>query len=44
MLCKVLEVPRSTYYEALVHVSSNKETQFLEFGEQVVLAYANSKG
>lgn len=44
MLCKVLGIPRSTYYEALVHVPSNKETQFLEFGEQVALAYANSKG
>lgn len=44
MLCKVLGIPRSTYYEALVHVPSNKESQFFEFGEQVATAYEDSKG
>lgn len=44
MLCKVLNIPRSTYYEALVHVPSNKEVEFVAFGEQVALAYKESKG
>ena len=44
MLCKVLGIPRSTYYEALVHVPSNKKVAFLAFGELVASAYADSKG
>ncbi len=44
MLCNVLGLPRSTYYEALVHVPSNKEIQFFEFGEQVATVYEDSKG
>lgn len=40
----MLKIPRSTYYEALVHVPSNKEKEFLAFGEQVALAYKESKG
>lgn len=40
----MLKIPRSTYYEALIHVPSNKEIEYIAFGQQVALAYAESKG
>ena len=40
----MLDIPRSTYYEALIHEPSNKEIEFIAFGHQVALAYAESKG
>ncbi|MCP1103771.1 IS3 family transposase [Aequitasia blattaphilus] len=44
MLCKVLNLPRSTYYEALVHEPSNKEKEYKSFSDHVMSTYYDSKG
>ena len=44
ILCRILKLPRSSYYEALIHVPSKKEQNFLAFGEKVALEFYKSKG
>lgn len=42
-LCSALKFPRSTYYEALVRVPSNRQREYEEFGRKVKQAYDDSK-
>ena len=44
MLCRLLKLPRSSYYETLVHLPSKKEQNFLEFGKKVTLEFHKAKG
>lgn len=39
----MIKFPRSTYYEALVHVPSNKEIEYNRFGEQVKDTFFKNK-
>ena len=42
-LCSALKFPRSTYYKALVCVSSDRRQEYEEFGRKVKQAYEDSK-
>jgi len=42
-MCKALKFSRSTYYEALVHVPSNKEQEYLKFSAMVKQCFEESK-
>lgn len=43
-LCSTLKFPRSTYYEALVRVPSNRQVECETFSRQVKRAFDESKG
>ena len=42
-MCKALKFARSTYYEALVHVPSNKEQEYLKFSAEVSHCFEENK-
>ncbi|MEY8392681.1 IS3 family transposase [Lachnospiraceae bacterium 45-W7] len=42
-LCNALKFPRSTYYKALVRVSSNRQEEYEAFGRKVKQAYDDSR-
>lgn len=44
LLCKALKFPRSTYYEALVHVPSNREVEYHDFSKIVKSTFDENKG
>jgi len=42
-MCKALKFARSTYYEALVHVPSNREQEYLKFSAEVKQCFEENK-
>src|SRR5690606_982251 len=42
-MCKVLKFPRSTYYAAINHVTSQREIEYNKFSEEVQFYYDHSK-
>ena len=42
-LCSALKFPKSTYYEALVRVPSNRQSEYDAFSKQVKLKFDESK-
>ena len=43
MLCKVLGIPRSTYYKAMINVPSNRQKEYEKFSQAVYREYLKSK-
>ena len=43
-LCKVLGVPRSTYYTKLNHIASNREIENKKIKDEIIKIYKENKG